>query len=762
MCGVVGHPLATALQQQPQQQDCDVHGPRKPAVAPLDASPASSIHVLVVDDERLTRVVLSGLLMKCGYRVTSASDGAEALRLLRSSAPDTFQLVLTDVCMPEVNGIELLSQVKADANLRAVPVVMMSSVDQEETVAECVQYGAEEYLVKPVTKKEVQHIWQHVWRKRCAGATVPQLPPEAAAAMAAVAAAAATQQTHSEQQQSQQPLVTSQDVQQPAEPSAQQAQRAESSSSVEQLILSGPAASLQERQRVFTAAVDMVQASHLQKQALLCLRPSRLQLCQQVLAVQQEGAGGSISSSSSSEADALYSSPEEAAGQPGCPSDMFSLGLLFLDLFFPCSSQEQRLQQLRAARSGTLPAVLSGAHTAGAAQALQDLVCGLLQADPAARPSVHGVLRAGLADPFRQLEQLPHWRLAATQQAVQPAAEQPAAQQEQQAPAAEGAAPTAQPALGGAVVAVDHDAVRHFLLLLRKSKQQEVAAAQAQLSALEADIGETVRRRVGSDVASSCPAGGADTAEQPAAKRQRCGSGPAEMGAEVAAEARQRLAAALPRLEEVYFQRRGALQAAAAQQQVQSAGQADAPAGGEAGGSGKAGAEEAAHLEPFAADLQRLAARSRLGLKAALRCGDIASPTEMACCAAFDRDDEFFATVGVSRRVKIFDFRACLEGRRGGALHYPALQITTRSKLSSVSWNHYVKSQLITSDYGGLIQLWDASTAGEAAQFDEHARRVWSVDFSTTDPMRFLRCTARHDATVCTGSSRLVERHGCI
>lgn len=118
------------------------------------------------------------------------------------------------------------------------------------------------------------------------------------------------------------------------------------------------------------------------------------------------------------------------------------------------------------------------------------------------------------------------------------------------------------------------------------------------------------------------------------------------------------------------------------------------------------------------------------------------------------------------------------------------MQITTRSKLSSVSWNHYVKSQLITSDYGGLIQvcgrpgrlacvpfarrrgctagmhwvrvwclpglpahsfpvlpspapaatqLWDASTAGEAAQFDEHARRVWSVDFSTTDPMRFLR-----------------------
>ena len=149
-------------------------------------------------------------------------------------------------------------------------------------------------------------------------------------------------------------------------------------------------------------------------------------------------------------------------------------------------------------------------------------------------------------------------------------------------------------------------------------------------------------------------------------------------------------------------------------------------------------------------------------------------------------------------------------------------QITTRSKLSSVSWNRYVKSQLITSDYGGLIQvggclslcllaprcaccacrggpppcrpprprpaprrcgepplppapthpaqLWDASTAGEAAQFDEHARRVWSVDFSTTDPMRFIRQVTRAEAGagaaclrgLCAWAlRRLGGRHAC-
>lgn len=94
--------------------------------------------------------------------------------MLRASPRGTFQLILTDICMPELNGIELLQCIKKDEDLRSVPVVMMSSIDQEDTVFECVQRGAEEYLVKPVTRKEVVHMWQHVLRSRSAAATVPQ------------------------------------------------------------------------------------------------------------------------------------------------------------------------------------------------------------------------------------------------------------------------------------------------------------------------------------------------------------------------------------------------------------------------------------------------------------------------------------------------------------------------------------------------------------------------------------------------------------
>lgn len=207
----------------------------------------------------------------------------------------------------------------------------MSSVDQEEAVAAAVQNGAEEYLVKPVTKKEVQHIWQHVWRRRCAAATVPQLPQEAAAAMAAVAAAAAVQQ------QVQQATAVSalqplpQDVQQPASASVQQAAAQQAAApggtSIETLLRTPgqpTAAALQQRQAIFSAAVNMVQAAHLQQRPLLCLRPSRL------LHSPQHGLSVAPAADAGSEADKLYASPEEAAGCPDCHSDMFSLGLLFL------------------------------------------------------------------------------------------------------------------------------------------------------------------------------------------------------------------------------------------------------------------------------------------------------------------------------------------------------------------------------------------------------------------------------------------------
>ena len=163
-------------QQHQQQQQRDHQEPRHQEQQLLQISNLrpDDIHVLVVDDEMMSRTVVSTLLKKFKYTVTTAEDGAEAMELLKSSPPGTYHLVLTDVRMPKLNGIELLQYIRSEETLRSVPVVMMSGYDGEDVVGACEQGGAEEYLVKPVGAQEVANIWHHVLKKRGEATTVPQ------------------------------------------------------------------------------------------------------------------------------------------------------------------------------------------------------------------------------------------------------------------------------------------------------------------------------------------------------------------------------------------------------------------------------------------------------------------------------------------------------------------------------------------------------------------------------------------------------------
>ena len=103
--------------------------------------------LLVVDDNEDNRYSLSRRLGREGYtNVTTADDGRQALDLLRSK---TFDLVLLDIMMPEVNGYEVLEQLKADAELRHIPVIMISAVEDLASVVRCIELGAEDYLAKP-------------------------------------------------------------------------------------------------------------------------------------------------------------------------------------------------------------------------------------------------------------------------------------------------------------------------------------------------------------------------------------------------------------------------------------------------------------------------------------------------------------------------------------------------------------------------------------------------------------------------------------
>jgi adenylate cyclase len=102
--------------------------------------------VLVVDDDPLNRMLLTRSLEQQGHRVGSAASGHEALEILREKP---FDVVLLDIVMPELDGVSVLERLKRDPVLQHVPVIMISAVDEIDTVVRCIEMGAEDYLPKP-------------------------------------------------------------------------------------------------------------------------------------------------------------------------------------------------------------------------------------------------------------------------------------------------------------------------------------------------------------------------------------------------------------------------------------------------------------------------------------------------------------------------------------------------------------------------------------------------------------------------------------
>jgi adenylate cyclase len=102
--------------------------------------------ILVVDDDVVSRKLLVRMLEQEGHEARTAENGREALELARADPPD---VVLLDIVMPELDGISVLEAMKADSELQHVPVIMISAVDELESVVHCIEIGAEDYLPKP-------------------------------------------------------------------------------------------------------------------------------------------------------------------------------------------------------------------------------------------------------------------------------------------------------------------------------------------------------------------------------------------------------------------------------------------------------------------------------------------------------------------------------------------------------------------------------------------------------------------------------------
>jgi signal transduction histidine kinase len=103
-------------------------------------------HILVVDDNRVNRLKLSRSLELQGHTVGLAEDGQQALDLLKAKP---FDVVLLDIIMPGMDGYQVLETIKADPELRDLPVIVISALDEIESAVRCIQMGAEDYLPKP-------------------------------------------------------------------------------------------------------------------------------------------------------------------------------------------------------------------------------------------------------------------------------------------------------------------------------------------------------------------------------------------------------------------------------------------------------------------------------------------------------------------------------------------------------------------------------------------------------------------------------------
>jgi class 3 adenylate cyclase len=109
--------------------------------------PRQSGTILIVDDNRVNRLLLARAVEDQGYAPVFAENGLQALEMMRTGRPD---VVLLDVVMPEMDGYAVLVKMQEDVHLRSIPVIVVSSVDEVESAVKCIELGAEDYLNKPI------------------------------------------------------------------------------------------------------------------------------------------------------------------------------------------------------------------------------------------------------------------------------------------------------------------------------------------------------------------------------------------------------------------------------------------------------------------------------------------------------------------------------------------------------------------------------------------------------------------------------------
>ncbi len=124
---------------------------------------ANELRFLVVDDFSTMRRIVRNLLKESGYaEADEAEDGVIAMQKLRASK---FDFVVSDINMPNMNGFQLLAEIKKDEKLKHIPVLMVTAEARKEDIVLAAQQGASGYIVKPFTKAILEDKVAHILKK---------------------------------------------------------------------------------------------------------------------------------------------------------------------------------------------------------------------------------------------------------------------------------------------------------------------------------------------------------------------------------------------------------------------------------------------------------------------------------------------------------------------------------------------------------------------------------------------------------------------
>ena len=158
----------------------DTAAPAPPPAAPLPApAPLAGLRVLLVEDNDINQLIARGLLEQLGATVHVADNGRLALDALDAAGPDAFDLVLMDLQMPVMDGLEAARQIRQDARFRHLPIVAMTAHAMSEQRRQCREAGMDDHIAKPILPEHLTGTILHHTRRRPRGEppAIPAGPP---------------------------------------------------------------------------------------------------------------------------------------------------------------------------------------------------------------------------------------------------------------------------------------------------------------------------------------------------------------------------------------------------------------------------------------------------------------------------------------------------------------------------------------------------------------------------------------------------------